>query len=136
MQTWPSSANDKLLRAVKCAAFIMASLMLFTAAGCSFISHGKLRSIERESIDRIEIGRTTTADVVREFGEPQQKTYKPGGVEVYIYQHGLERGVAIPFLITFGRSGGSGQRLQVFFKDDVVIDWDYTIDQRNIIEKR
>jgi hypothetical protein len=91
--------------------------------GAVSFSHGKLISIERESIDRIDIGKSTTADIIKEFGEPRQKTYKPGGVEVYIYQHALERGVAIPFLITIGGSGGSGQRLQIFFKGGVVVDW-------------
>lgn len=98
------------------------------------MSHGRIKSIAPEQVEAIQLNTTTKEDIIKELGEPQQKIYKPYGVEIYIYEHGLKKSIGIPFLITLGRSGGGGQKLMITFRDGIVVDYKYTIDQRNLLD--
>ncbi|MBI2871476.1 MAG: hypothetical protein HYY14_07220 [Candidatus Omnitrophica bacterium] len=101
-------------------------------SGCSIASHGRLAEIHPHEVQRIVIGTSTKDDIVNLIGRPQQVIYKPSGTEVFVYRHGVEKVFGIPFLITWSRSGGSGQTLTVTFRDGVVVDYEYVTDERGL----
>lgn len=100
--------------------------------GCSIISHGRWSHIPESEVDTIHIGTTTKADILQQLGQPQAMMSKPNGIEVFVYSHGLERAIALPFIISLGRVGGSGETLSISFQQGVVVDYEYKIDQRPI----
>jgi len=99
-------------------------------SGCAIISHGRVKRITMSKVENIEIGVSTKEDIIKEFGRPQQTMYKPDGTEAYIYTHGVEKSVIIPFLISVGRAGGTSQTLKVIFQADTVIDYEFIVDER------
>ncbi|MBC8413692.1 MAG: hypothetical protein ISR96_00540 [Nitrospira sp.] len=112
--------------------FILTVLISFT--GCTFLSHGRMRAIPEEKVQAIRVHENTKSDIVAMFGDPQRKVLKPGGLELYYYEHGFERGIGTPFFINVGRTSGEGQKLLISFQDDLVIDYEFTIDDRKMLD--
>lgn len=110
------------------------SIIVSCLSGCSFVSHGRYHSITRDQLEVIQINISSKDDIIKEFGEPQKIVYKRDGVEVYIYQHGNDKAIGIPFVIYIARAGGAGQILSITFKDDIVVDYEYVVDQRRILK--
>jgi len=107
-------------------------LVLFLVTGCSMISYGRFPSISFKDLDKIKAMETTKDDVVSMLGEPQKIIYKSDNIEVYIYIHSVNRSLAIPFLISLGRTASSGQNLVVTFQYDKVLDYEFTVDQAHM----
>ena len=116
----------------KCLALLSSILGAAFLCGCAIVSHGSFHDIKKDQVDFIQVGTTTEEDVLKHFGNPEQVIKKPNNVSVYIYSHGIERSIAIPFLISVGRAAGSGQRLSIYFKDGLVTDYEYMTDNRGI----
>lgn len=114
--------------------FLIACLAL--GNGCTMMSHGRWSNIERTDVNKLRIGVTTEADVLASFGEPQRIVQRTDGLKILGYSHGLDRGLglSIPFLLSIGRTGGTGQTLNISFRGGVVSDYEYSVDQRNVIE--
>lgn len=103
-------------------------------SGCSIASRGRMAKIERTQVDSIVVGESTKDDIVKLLGKPQQVRFKPNGTEIFVYMHGIEQSIGIPFIISLSRGGGSGQTLNVIFDQfGTVVDYDYTVDERDII---
>jgi hypothetical protein len=99
--------------------------------GCSFVWHGRVKEIARTQVDESQIGVSNKENIIQLFGEPQKIVQKPNGVEHFVYIHGVEKAIGIPWILTVVRGGGAGQSLSVAFdKYGVVIDYEYTVDQR------
>ena len=106
----------------------------FLLSGCGIMFHGRSESISQSIVDTIRIGSTTKEQIVQMFGQPQQIAYRSGGEENYIYQHGVESSIGLPFLISIGRSGSGGQTLTISFEGGVVVDYTFTVDQRKMVQ--
>lgn len=113
--------------------FIGITLVLLFS-GCSIVSHGRLAKITHDQVDSIEVGVSTKEDIVKLLGKPQQIVYKPDNIEIYSYRHGVERSIGIPFIVSWGRAGGTGQTLTVSFQFDKVVDYEFVTDDRGMIE--
>jgi outer membrane protein assembly factor BamE (lipoprotein component of BamABCDE complex) len=112
----------------------LATALLFNT-GCAIISHGRMGRIETGVVDALQIGITKREDVVKLLGKPQQVKYKPNKTEIFIYSHGVERSLGIPLIISWIRSSGTGQTLVITFDQyGVVTDYEYTTDEREMIE--
>ena len=108
---------------------------LFIITGCSIVSHGRLAKITHNHVDAIQVGVSTKEDIIKLLGKPQKVMHKSNKMEVFIYIHGIERSIGIPFLISWGRAGGTGQTLRISFDQyGVVMDYDYVTDDRGMIE--
>lgn len=111
------------------------AVILFSVNGCSIISHGRLNKITPGQVSTVKVGETTKEDVIKALGEPQSVIYKPNNMEVFVYVHGVERSIGIPFFITWGRAGGTGQVLSISFdRYGVVADYEYKTDEREMIQ--
>ena len=114
---------------------LLLMVSLFFINGCAIVSHGRMARIEHSQVDTIQIGSSTKEDIIKLLGKPQQIMHKPDGTEAFIYIHGIERSIGIPWLISWGRGGGTGQTLSVVFDQyGTVIDYEYTTDERGLIE--
>jgi len=112
--------------------FLMISL--FFISGCAIVSHGRMAKIKHSQVDAIEVDVSTKEDIVKMLGKPQKIVHKPNNIEVFIYVHGVERSLAIPFILSWGRASGTGQTLAVSFQYDKVIDYEFTTDERGMVE--
>ncbi len=102
--------------------------------GCAITSHGRMARIKPSQVDTIQVNVTTKEEILEKFGNPQKITSKPNGIDSFIYAGGVERHFGIPFMISFGRAGGSGQTLSIIFKDDIVIDYEFAVEQREMFK--
>lgn len=66
---------------------VVAILMMIglLAAGCATAEVG--RKFDTEAADRIEIGKTTEAEVLAWLGEPLQKTIMPNNQKIFVYNY-------------------------------------------------
>ncbi len=89
-------------------------LLLSLTMGCAAIMEGK-RIDSSKTKDLMAAG-TGQADVVKMFGEPQQKENLPGGETKYVYYYRTQS------RLLWFRTGQpqDQQRLEVFFKDNQV----------------
>ena len=102
--------------------------------GCAIVSHGRMAKIPSSQVNSIQVGVTTKEEILKKFGEPQKILTKPNGVEVFVYMGGVEQQIGIPFIISLGRTSGSGQTLTITFRDRVVVDYEFSIDQRGMLK--
>ena len=89
-------------------------LLLALAMGCASMEG---RMIDGSKTKNLIADGTTPADVVKMFGEPQQKENLASGETKYVYYYRANQ------RILFFRTGGQvqdQQRLEVFFKDNQV----------------
>lgn len=119
--------------------FLPGLLLLISLAccisGCAISSHGRMATIKRSQVDTIEIGVSTKKDIMELFGKPQQTIRKPNNIEVFVYIHGVEKTIGIPFLISWSRGSGTGQTLNIIFDQyGKVVDYEYITDERGMIE--
>ena len=114
---------------------ILLMVSLFFISGCAITSSGRMSKIKRDQVDALRVGVSTKEDVIAMLGKPQKIVYKPNKVEVFVYVHGIERRIGIPFFISWSRGGGTGQKLNIVFDQyGTVIDYEYTTDERGLIE--
>jgi len=88
-----------------------------------------------EQVEAIQVNITTKDEIIEIFGVPQQLTLTSTGAEIFTYIHATNRSIGVPFLVSVGRAGTSGERLSISFMDEVVVDYTLTIDQLNIMFK-
>ena len=90
-------------------------LLLSLAVGCASITEGK-RIDSSKTKDLLAEG-TTASDVVKMFGEPQQKENLPGGETKYVYYYRTYTDI-----LFFPRPSDiqDQQRLEIFFKNNQV----------------
>ena len=100
---------------------ILICFCLIFANGCAVVSQGRMAKIYLEDLDGIEIGITTRDAIIEKFGEPQQIIYRHNDIESFVYTHGVERRVFIPFVVSWGRAGGTGENLIISFQHDKVM---------------
>jgi outer membrane protein assembly factor BamE (lipoprotein component of BamABCDE complex) len=113
------------------AALLMACTCL---TGCAMMSQGTVLGIPDEAIESLRVGVTTKDEVIAQFGRPHRIMYHPSqGMEVFTYMSSFDRSLFVPFPVTLGRAAGSGKTVNITFVNDVVADYQYTIDQRGII---
>ena len=113
---------------------ILLSVVVLFANGCSTVSHGRMAKIYLEDLDIIEIGVSTKDDIIKAFGEPQKIIYRENDIESFIYTHGVERSVFIPFIISWGRAGGTGENLVINFAHDKAMNYEFIVDQRHLMD--
>lgn len=115
---------------------IMAALIVLSLVtnGCAIVSHGRIAKITYRHVDSIKVGVSTKEDIIELLGKPQKIVYKPNDIEVFVYSHGVERSIAIPFILSWGRVGGTGQTLTVTFQSGRVTDYEFITDERGIVE--
>jgi outer membrane protein assembly factor BamE (lipoprotein component of BamABCDE complex) len=70
-------------------------LCLLTLAGCATVEVG--RPVNYEAVKKIEIGKTTKAEVLALMGEPVRQKDSAGGESELVYGHKKATGHAIPF---------------------------------------
>ena len=113
---------------------ILLSLFLLFNDGCAFVSHGRKDKIGLQDLDAIEIGITKKDDIIEMYGEPQKIIYRQNNIDSFIYIHGTERRVFIPFPISLGRSGGTGENLIINFQNNKVVNYELIVDQRYLVD--
>lgn len=112
---------------------LLLSLSLLFTNGCALISHGRSEKINLQDLDAIEIGITTKDNIKEMFEEPQKIIYRHNNIESFIYIHGVERSVYIPFALSLGRSGGTGENLIINFENNIVTSYEFVVDQRYLM---
>jgi outer membrane protein assembly factor BamE (lipoprotein component of BamABCDE complex) len=69
--------------------------ILFLAAGCATVEVG--RPVNYDAVSKIEIGKSTKADVLGLLGEPVRQRDTAGGDSELVYGHKKATGHAVPF---------------------------------------
>lgn len=113
---------------------ILIAVAILFLSGCAVVSQGRMAKIYLEDLEEIETGITTKDEIVEKFGQPQQIVYRENNIESYVYLHGIERRVFIPFVISWGRAGGTGENLIISFQYDKVLNYEFRIDQRYLTD--
>jgi outer membrane protein assembly factor BamE (lipoprotein component of BamABCDE complex) len=100
-------------------------LVAFCAGGCASNSQGK--KFDDSYVTQIKKGATTKAEVREHLGEPQSIT-KTSDMETWTYRYSDAYGRAYIQAATFGlvREKSDDQMLMVVFKDDIVMEYNYT----------
>lgn len=101
------------------------------ASGCVSMEHGK--PLAKDSLSRIQKGRTTKQEVEAMYGKPQSTSLNMDGSETLAYSYGSVTGKAspmafIPIVGLFAKSKGESQTqsLQILIKDNVVSNYSYS----------
>ncbi len=113
---------------------VVVTFCLMFTSGCAVVSQGRMSKIHLEDLEWFESGITIRQEIVDEFGEPQKIIYRDNGIETLVYMHAVERRLFIPFVLSWGRSGGSGENLIINFQDDILINYELIIDQRYLTD--
>jgi len=80
-------------------------------AGCATAEMG--RKFDTAAADRIEVGKTTEAEVLTLLGSPLQQIVKSDGTKAYAYSyHKIKAHMASPFTM---QSEGHGDRMIIVF---------------------
>jgi hypothetical protein len=83
----PLFARAKPKRHLQRAIVSIAILTLFCLAGCATTIPDQGRKFAAENATKIEVGKTTEAEVVQLVGEPTMRTRNANGTTVLVYQH-------------------------------------------------
>ncbi|MDF3917524.1 outer membrane protein assembly factor BamE [Salinicola salarius] len=94
--------------------------------GCASVGNDRLAGESEQTIaQKIEVGKTTKADVTRALGSPSSKMFDAQGQEQWMYMHSRASADAvnfIPFAPLFGTStSGETKQLTVIFDDEGVV---------------
>ena len=107
--------------------FIM-GLMLLALTGCMTMNTGiGTKEIDPQLISKIELNKTTKADILQQFGNPHSISTTAAGQEVYkfVFMQTQSKMTPIP-LFTKMSVDTKYQELNVTFKDDIVVDYSST----------
>jgi outer membrane protein assembly factor BamE (lipoprotein component of BamABCDE complex) len=102
--------------------------LLFLLAGCMTMSTGiGGKEIDPQLISKIELNKTTKADILQWFGNPHSISTTAAGQEVYkfIFMQTKSHITPIPFN-TKMNVDLKYQELNVTFKDNIVVDYSST----------
>ena len=99
---------------------VVVMVMAAVAAGCATSEMG--RKFDTAAADRIEIGKTTEAEVLTWFGEPLKKMVMPNGNKIYAYSY--MKSQAQKGLLGIHGEGGRNQLIVVINKQGVVASFD------------
>jgi outer membrane protein assembly factor BamE (lipoprotein component of BamABCDE complex) len=104
---------------------MMMAVMVSVAAalvvmGCATAEMG--RKFDTAAADRIEIGKTTEAEVLAWLGEPIKKMVMPNGSKIYAYSY--MKSQAQKGLLGIHGEGGRNQLIVVINKQGVVASFD------------
>jgi len=103
-------------------------LMLLVLAGCMTLNTGiGGKEIDPQLISKIELNKTTKADILQQFGNPHSISTTAAGQEVYkfVFMQTQSKMTPIPFFTKMSVDTRY-QELNVTFKDDIVVDYSST----------
>ena len=106
--------------------FILAGLFILT--GCMTVSTGiGGKEIDPQLISKIELNKTTKADILQWFGNPHSISTTAAGQEVYKFIFMHTKSQIYPILFNTKMNVNTRyQELNVIFKDDKVVDYSST----------
>jgi len=102
------------------AVFVMALSTAFLTAACA-TAPGKLS--DPTITQQIEKNHTTKADISRMIGAPQQTSTDSNGIEIWTYSEAVKNWASV---VSFGLAPSNANVLIVKFKNDVVVDYEYS----------
>lgn len=107
--------------------FIIA-LMLLSLSGCMTVNTGiGGKEIDPQLISKIELNKTTKADILQWFGNPHSISTTTAGQEVYkfVFMQTQSHIAPVPFNTKMSVDT-KYQELNVTFKDNIVVDYSST----------
>lgn len=110
---------------VWCSVFVMLALI------CSCATSG--RKINRRSVEELQKGVTTRAEVHRAFGKPQATGLAPDGKKYYMYQYTRAKSKPESFVPVVGLFAGgvdiNQKILQIYFDENDIVENFFYMDQ-------
>ena len=92
--------------------YILLFFALTLIMSCVSASHEVGRKFDMSAVDKIEIGKTTEAEVISLLGEPLKQQIKPDGTREYGYGHVQSTVKAVPFS---GKGTMTGEKVIISF---------------------
>jgi hypothetical protein len=109
-------------------AIVLGCVLAASITGCSYTSYYDTgRDFRSEDATQIVKGKTTSAELVRLFGEPDSKTVKVGKEERWDYAHDVGR-IEIRTFLIFSNTQRTGwlKQLSVEIKNGIVTNYTVT----------
>lgn len=92
--------------------YMLLFIALTLIVSCASASHEVGRKFDMSAVDKIQIGKTTEAEVVSLLGEPLKQQIKPDGTKEYGYGHVESKVKATPFS---GKGTTTGEKVIISF---------------------
>jgi len=119
----PLTKEETMNIAAQRANLLLVSLIAgaFLITGCATGNPGKLG--DPSITQQIQKQKTTKADISRMFGSPKQSSVDSNGVEIWTYSEPVKNYASV---VTFGMAPTNVNVLIVKFKNNVVVDYEYS----------
>lgn len=103
------------------------SLVILSLSGCATSSYSVGKNFSSENVSQIVKGKTTSAEVITFFGEPNSKTVISATGEKWIYMHSEGTTKAQSYIVAMDvKTMGTQKMLDVLITDGVVANFTFT----------
>jgi len=91
-------------------------ILLLVFSACATVEVG--RPLDPAAFQKIEVGKTTEAQVIALLGPPQKKTVNADGSKIYGYTHVRSHAWAVPF---YAKGTASGEKVIINFDPSGIV---------------
>jgi hypothetical protein len=97
---------------------LLTMLLAAFVISCATASHEMGRKFDISSVDNIQIGKTTEAEVISLLGEPLKKEIRPDDTKVYGYGHLQSKATVVAFT---GKGRVTGEKAIITFDKNGIV---------------